>query len=133
MKAPVWVRYLRETGSKAQSAIGPFRFVAGIAATVGGFVLNVDLGTAVGVFVLVVFLVEWLVLTPAKLWDANKTPRPPTSIIGSVEAGGVVNVYVQGDGVGGPSATTTTPNRAVRRSRRTSKHDPPDPPPSLGL
>lgn len=100
-----------------------------------GGVLNVDLGFAVTALSGFLFLIYWLVLVPAEMWDEAK---PTTSV--ESDAKTVVHVHPGATYVGsqvitseGVSGTAGVANRSAPRSPRKSKRDPQPPPPSLGL
>lgn len=127
-----WYRYLRAAAIRAWAAIGPQRTIMGLFAAVASGVLNVDLGFAVTVLIAILFLIQWLVLTPSKMWDeAKEQEKDP-------DAKTVVHYHAPVTYVGqivSPESVSSTDgiNRAAPRSRRKSRRDPPDPPPSLGL
>jgi hypothetical protein len=104
----------------------------GLFAAMAGGVLNVDVGFAVTVLITILFLVQWLVLTPAQMWDESKLDKDADAKTVVHYHGDVTYVgqIVSPEGVSGTAGSAT---RSGPRSRRMSKRGPTDPPPSLGL
>jgi hypothetical protein len=105
------------------AAIGPKRTILGLLAAVAGGVLNVDLGFAVTVLVAILFLVQWLVLTPSEMWDESKhVEHKDATSVTYVQAGGtyIKEFY-------GPDATGTAGPRTTPRTARKPKGGPDQP------
>lgn len=125
--------FLRASWDRSLASVGLADLVVGIVAPVVGELMNVDLGLVAIGLVVAFLVVRVLLLSPAAMWHEARKPSPPTSsVIGSVAEGGTVNVYVQGDLVGGPATATAQVSRAAPRRRR-RKADPPDQPPLPGF
>jgi hypothetical protein len=104
-------RFLRASWDRSIDSAGRWDLVLGAILGLIGRAMKVDLGLlAVGV-VLVVLLLRVLLLSPAAMWkeaqDERKRPTQPP-VVGSVESGGIVNIYYYGVGDFSASAGTAT-------------------------
>jgi hypothetical protein len=122
-----WYRYLRITATRAYTAIGPKRTILGLFAVLAGGVLNVDLGFAVAVLVAILFALQWLVLTPAEMWNeaarAQSKDQPVSPHI-VVQSGATYIEQFYEAGEVSSSDGTAVPSRSAPRSPRRSKRDP---------
>lgn len=149
-------RFLRASWDRSADSVGRVDLLIGAILTLIGRAMNVDLALLAVAVLLLVLLIRVFVLSPAAMWSEAEAERkrPPQThqVVGSVEAGGIVNINYYGPGefsassnsslqtggnsdqqVGQAQGTITVDGHPVSsaepRSRRKSRHDRPHPPP----
>lgn len=144
--------FLRASFDRSLDSTGRADLVVGAALGVIGWAMNVDLGQLALAIIVGVFLVRWLILSPAAMWAGRDEADESGGVV--VQPGGtyIENYFAAGSnsesagtalatgaepatGIGSAYDATVRvePTPPARRSRHRSRRDPTDPPPSLGL
>lgn len=120
-------RFLRASWDRSADSVGRIDLIIGLVLTLVGRLMNVDLAVLAVMVVLAVLLIRILLLSPAAMWAEAEERRhngqdvPP--IIGSVAAGGIVNITFTGSS---PYNTAALPQVEVVTTADPNPNAPPE-------